>query len=256
MISISSQNISKRYPSRGQIKVRDKFVDIPSVYTGEAVTALFPISFEKAAKLINSNFLIPAKFLPNTALLSVTIFDFHTSPVGPYTELVYSIPIFYKPKLNFPLVPVLLNWLFKNFGFWVIDIAQSTEIAVEHGDLLTGYPHNKNLINVEFIHKGDDLCVKVTDKSNEILTINATKSKRAGKGIQQTYMTYFEKAKELFKIQMDIYGIEKKITKCDLHLGNHKLVEAINSLGLSLRPVQARYYADVTEVNPVTLEHL
>lgn len=251
--STLNENALKEYPTRGQIKVRDKIVDIPSKYRGEAITALFPISFDKASKVINSNQITPAKLSPNKSVLSVTIFNFRASPVGPYTEIAYAIPVFYKPKLNFPFIPLLLHKFFRNFGFFVIDIAQSTEIAIEHGNLLTGYPHNQNLINVEFIHDEKTLCVKVVDESREVLTINATKPE-GEKDVQQTYMTYFEKNNELFKIQMDIYGIEKKINRCDLHLGKHKLSEVINHLDVSLKSLQTRYYPDVTEVNPVTLE--
>jgi hypothetical protein len=252
---ISDEEILKRYPMRGKIEVQGHTINIPAVYKGEGLTAVFPISYNKAVKMISSSDLKPARLSFTKALLSVTAFNFLESPIGPYTELVYSIPVFYKPKFNFPLIPLLFNKFSKKFGFYVLDILQSTKIAVAHGNLLTGYPHNENLIKIEFTHKGIDLVVKAYDNTKEILTFCGIKKKGRGH-IKDFYMTYFEKEKRLSKIQMDIHGVENKFSKCSFIAGNSKLASIFYMLGASSKPLQVRYYPYVIEVNPVSCESL
>jgi len=252
---ISDDEILKRYPTRGKIEVQGHNINIPAVYKGEGLTAIFPISYDKAVKMISSDDLKPARLSFTKALLSVTAFNFLESPIGPYTELVYSIPVFYKPKFNFPLIPLLFNKFSKRFGFYVLDILQSTKIAVAHGNLLTGYPHNENLIDLCFTKEKNNLNVKIQSKFGDVITIGGF-SCSSGKKVKQSYSTYFEKNKQLFKIVMDIYGNEHKVGQCKLNFGNSHLVDVLRELNISSKSIQTRYYPNVIEINPVTLEQI
>lgn len=247
--------ILAKYPARGSFEVQGKTVNIPAVYKGEGLTAVFPISYEKAAKIIDSHGLKPAKLLPGKALLSITVFDFIDSPVGPYTELVYAIPILYKSKMNLPLLPIIFGKHSENFGFYVLDIMQSTEIAVAHGNLLTGYPHNSNLIDVKFTHDRDNLYVKVNGKSGLVIEIRGAINGNQ-KFVEDLYMTYFIKDNQPFKIRMDIFGNEKKVNRGIINIGKNVLADVLQNLDISTRSLQTKYYPNVVEINPVTLEHL
>lgn len=47
---ILSGEVLKKYPTRGSFEVQGKTVSIPAIYRGKAITAVFPISYEKAEK--------------------------------------------------------------------------------------------------------------------------------------------------------------------------------------------------------------
>lgn len=239
------------YKATGQIEVRGKLVDIPSIYKGKAITTLFPISTKKAKEVINCSRVKPAEIYPGRSLLSLTLFDFYWSPVGPYTELVPSIPVFCSSKFKMPLIPLLFYKSLKNFGFFVIDILQSTDIAIEHGNLLTGYPHNPNLIDVIFKEEEGRINIKAIGAEKNILNLSIKKPVKE-KIAKETYMTYFTKDKDLFEIRMDIYGIESPVWGCKLNLGNHETSNIIKGLNPSVNSIQTRYFRDVIEVNPVT----
>jgi len=231
-------------------------IDIPATYIGKGITAVFPISFKEAKKFINSHNIIPARLFLEKSVVNITVFDFHTSPIGPYTELVYSIPVLYKPKFNIPLIPLLFNKWFKNFGVFVVDIMQSTRDAVNHGNLLTGYPHNNELINTVFNYTSNGIDVMVRGGSDEILTLHIPNPK-GDKKVFQPYMTYFEKADgNTYKIQMDVYGTEQKVGGCSLIIGNNSLAEPLRCLNTSPNSLRAMYYPNVTEINPVSLENI
>jgi|SRR3989344_3143976 len=251
---VSDEYLSKKYPTRGSFVVQGKTVNIPAIYRGQGLTAIFPISYKKAADLIHSKDLKPARLSFTKALLSITAFDFSESPIGPYTELAYAIPVLYKPKFNIPLLPVLFSQSWKNLGFYVLDILQSTKVAIEHGNQLTGYPHNNNLIDVHFVKDHSILKITISDKFGDIINIKGLVTE-SYKNVFQTYATYFEKNGSLSKIQMDVYGDETKMRDVNLQLGKSKLAD-IASAVVSTRPVQASYYPHVIEINPVTLKHL
>lgn len=246
----------KKYPIRGQIKLNDKTIDIPATYIGKGITAVFPISFKEAKKFINSRKIIPTRLSLSKSVVNITVFDFHTSPIGPYTELVYSIPVLYKPKFNIPLIPLLFNKWFKNFGVFVVDIMQSTRDAVNHGNLLTGYPHNNSLINTRFDYTSDGIDVRVLSGSDEILTLHVP-SPNGDKKVFQPYMTYFEKADgNAYKIQMDVYGTEQKVGSCGLNIGKDCLADPLRRLNTNPNSLRVMYYPNVTEINPVSLEKI
>ncbi|MFH0819746.1 MAG: hypothetical protein V1892_01810 [bacterium] len=239
------------YRVRGQINVRGKLVDIPAIYKGKAITTLFPISTKKAKEIINCSRVKPAEIYPGRSLLSLTLFNFYWSPVGPYTELVPSIPVFYSATYKIPLFPLLFYKSLKDFGFFVIDILQSTDIAIEHGNLLTGYPHNPNLIDVIFQEKGGRINIKAIGGGKDICALSIKKPVKE-KIAKEMYMTYFTKDKDLFEIRMDIYGIESSVWGCKLNLGDHATSNLIKDLKPSVNSIQTRYFRDVIEINPVT----
>lgn len=253
--TISSQNISKYYPSRGHITVQGKIIPIPSVYRGKAITAVFPISYKKAVQLMESPHLKPARLSFTKALLSVTVFDFKESPVGPYAELAYAIPVLYKSKLNLPLLPILFYKVLNNFGYYVLDILQNKEIAVAHGKSLTEYPHNNELIDARLNNDKESVTAFVESKRGNILSLTASKIGNE-KEVYHKYMTYFHKGKESIRIQMDVYALESKVRNCRISLGNDQLSEYLKTLDISPKSLQTFFYSDFVEILPVTKDRL
>jgi hypothetical protein len=248
-------NLEKKYPSRGEILIEDKLVRIPSFYIGEGISAVFAISYKKACELIDSKNIVPAKLTLSTALVNITVFDFKKSPVGPYTELVYSIPVIKKTFVNIPLIPLIFNKHWENFGVYVLDIMQNTDIAVKHGDMLTGYPHNKKLIDVKFTKENLSLLAEITRDGKPVLSLSSVLSSKLQDSFQ-TFLTYFIKNKDLFRIEMDIFGKEEKIKKCKLYLADNEMSKIIRDLGVqnNSTSLQTQYFPFVTEVNPVTIQ--
>lgn len=245
----------KEYKTWGTVTVRGKLIERPATYKGKGITLLYLASLEETRKRINNQNIVPATFAFNKALVSVTVFDFLESPVGPYTELVLSVPVFYKPRVVIPLLSVLGHRFFPNFGFFVLDILQSTDIAIEHGNILTGYPHNHELISINFSNKENKLSIDI--KGLNLKNIFSLQAEIVNKetAAQDIYMTYFQKNEESCRIRMDVYGIKKNCSKVSMTLGDHRIADYIRNLGLSLNnPIQADFYEEVTEINPVSIE--
>ena len=248
---ITNKELLEKYPSIGQFNVRGKIVNIPSFYRGEGITAVFPISYNKATELINSDCIKPARLSMTKSLINITVFRFFESPVGPYNELVITIPVFNKPLINFPFIPLLLNKFSRKFGFHVLDIFQSTNIAVEHGNLLTGYPHNKSLIDLNFRKNNNTLSVDVYNNNGQMLILDSIRKGKRRISCSN-YMTYYEKNDHLFQIQMDIYATEEKLFRSSISVCRHPLASILRDLNVSGQSIQSIFYPEVVEVNPVT----
>jgi hypothetical protein len=246
---------SIKYEIRDKISAGDFVVDIPAKYRGKVLSILFPASTKKMKKFINCPGVVPAEIFWGKSLLSVTLFDFSESPVGPYTELDFATPISYKPKIKIPLLPLIKDQISKKYNLFIFDIVQSTEIAIKHGNILTGYPHNPNLIDVIFEENDKGINVKSYGSNKNIIDVHINKPKKE-KIINESYFTYFVKDNIPHRIKMDIYAIGGNVKIDKLNLGDHKIAELIKNLGTSLKPFQVRYSRDVIEINPVTKEKL
>lgn len=246
---------SIKYEIRDKIRLNEITIDVPATYRGKGITMLLPVSTKKILKLIDCPFVKPAEIFFGKSLLCITIFDFSQSPVGPYTELVFATPVSYKSKFRLPLFSLIKDEIFKKYNLFVIDIAQSTKIAIEHGNLLTGYPHNPNIIDVVFKEGEKDIFISSSGDGKNILDIEINKPKKERR-IKESYITYFIKDNNPYKIQMDIYGVGGNVKINKFNLGNHNLSELIKSLGGTSKPFQALYCNDVIEINPVNKKRL
>ena len=244
---ITDEFLLKKYPLRGQVHFRDQLITLPLIYKGRGFTCVFPISYKKARELMDLHGVQPVKFLPTKSLLSVTVFDYHKSPVGPYTELAYAIPTFLSVRINLPLLPILFYKFSRKFGFYVIDLLQSTQIAIDHGTLINGYPHNNALVNCTFTNDNNNFSVRVDNNDKEILTIFGSKGE-SKKRVRESYRTYFKKNSHLSHIEMDVYGLKQKVNGCSLHIGDNKLSNMIRGIDISQKPLMSEYYSDLVEV--------
>lgn len=246
---------SIRYKTRDKIRVGDFSIDVPAKYRGRALTILLPVSSKKIAEFINFPGLKPSEIIWGKSLLGVTLFDFSKSPVGPYTELVLSTPVLYKPNIGLPLFSLIRDDVLKRFNLFILNIYQSTKIAIEHGNLLTGYPHNSNLINVKFEDDEKNISINSYGDNKSILSLKINKPKKE-KLIKESYMTYFIRDGSPYQIQMDIFGIAGRVELEKLSFGNHKISWLIKDLIISDKPFQIRYSRDVIEINPVAKNKL
>lgn len=122
-------------------------VDSPRV---SALVAGFPVSLEKAAKLMPGNELHPFRIW-NKGCLLVTVVNYRDTDIGDYIEFSIALACTHGRKAAPPLLPLLLRDRF-GMGQFVLDLPVSTEISVKGGKGIWGMP--KHQANLDF--KTDD----------------------------------------------------------------------------------------------------
>jgi len=236
-------------PVERQVRVRDILVDVPLRYKCSAINVLFPISTKEAKKIIKTEKIKPLELFPGRSLLCITLFDYQYSPVGPYTEISLSIPVNYNSKINLPLFSLLFNLFLDKLSFFVFSIAQSTQIAIEHGLIITGYPKydKEKTVDAKF-NKGDKfIYVNVSGEGKMILNLKIAKFKKE-KIEHSYYPTYFVKNNKICKIQLETDSITSGLKILNFELGNHKIAELIKSLRINPKPIYTKYYKDAVEI--------
>lgn len=210
----------------------------------------FPISFEKAEKLISNNRLIPVRFLGKRAVLGITIFDYVESDVGAYRELALSIPVLKDPKFRCPFLPLIFDGLFKNFGFYTVLLAMNNDIGRIHSKKIFGYPTYSKNINVDINKNEKTLFISVKEGKEKIIDLKINNSKKA-KLIRKSYNTYIKKDNNLNLVKMDIIAMmsESFLGKnIEISLGNHYISKILKDLDLGDKAIGISHYTKLVEV--------
>ena len=238
--------MSKEYKIEKQVKVRDRLINIPLVYKCEVINLVFTASTKAAKEAINCPKLKPIEIYPSRSLMFVTLFNFSETPVDPYTEITYSIPVNYN-KLTVPFFSFLSQAITNKFNFFVHTIAQSTEFAIEHGTIINGYPHYNNVINSEYVHQGDNLSVKVKCQDQEVVSLDLTKPKNV-KHKEESFLTYKYQDNAISSLLMETEGDVGMAKVNDLQFGNHELSMMLKKMKIGSHPIDSRYYKDTTKI--------
>ena len=240
-----------------QVKVRNLLIDLPIKYKCQAINAVFSIDSKEAKKIIKCSKLQPIQFSYRRSLLCITMLDFYDTPVGPFKELTFSMIIVYNSKFNFPFISIPINLLTRNFGFIPLSVAQSTDIAIEHGNIITGYPHYGKLINLEFKKAGNFINVESYCSNNKIIQFQIEKPRKE-RIKYESHRTYSLKDNKITEFILGTYGISGKTKGGDLKLGNQELAEFLKKLKISNKPIYTIYYRDTLKIIscPVVIESL
>ena len=240
------------YSPKYQVDVMGKKVDVPVKYSdASALMVFFSISLKKAKSLLDSERLTPVSILGGRCLLGITFFDYRDCPAGPYHEFTFSIPVLVDSKFHIPLLPIILDSFFKNFGYYVFLMGADSDISRLHIEKIFPYPVvNKNLhINLE---ESDDLLI-ASIKDAEVEVISITHDLPHSYTLEKKgYNTYYKKDGRIYDVKLQTFSYYAKIfgrTKNSyIHMGDHQISNNLKELGISSKPLVSVYYKRAVEV--------
>ena len=181
------------YIPQYQVDVMGKKVDVPVKYSdARAFMIFFPISLKKAKDFLGSDRLMPVSIMNGKCVLAITLFNYRDCPVGPYNEFTFSIPVRVDAKFNTPILPLIFDSLFPNFGYQVILMGVSNEISREHINRIFPYPLVDKNIFISLEEKGEDLFGCIRDGNEKIFSVSFKKPHNY-KLRRKCYNTYYKK---------------------------------------------------------------
>lgn len=228
-------------------------VTVPVVYEDlSALLLFFPAKIKEISKFINCERVTPVKISRDTCLLALTIFDYIKCPTGPYRELALSVPVMLDKKFSVPILPMIFESFFKNYGFYTNLLAMNTDIARAHSEKIFGYPTYHKNIKVDLSSQDDSIKVTITDGPQQVLSI-VTKEPKCYKKIEKkNYNTFFTKNAKLYKVKMTVDAMVSSLLfnkDCLCDFSNHEICEKyINKFLLSDKPLYQMYYKQAVEV--------
>jgi len=239
------------FTPKSQVDVMGKKVDIPVKYSdASAYMVFFSASLAKVKNLLKSNRLTPISIMGGRCLLGITFFDYRDCPVGPYHEFTFSIPVMIDSKFTVPVIPVIFDSFFPNFGYHVILMGADTDIARKHIEQIFPYPTINRNTPISLIEDGENLFASIKDGGEEIVSVSG-KLPTHYKLTNKKYNTYYEGNGKLYRVKLNTFSYcSKMFGSNNLHFnfGSHEIAEMIKSLNLSLNPIMSVYYRQAIEI--------
>lgn len=253
MKEVLEEEVKKyRYTPEYQVEVAGLKIDVPVKYAdASAFMVLFPISMEKAKNLLKSSRLTPVSILKGRAVLAITFFDYRESPVGPYHEFTFSIPVVVDSKINIPILPLIFDSLFPSFGYHVVLMGADSGISREHIEKLFPYPtFDKNLM-IDLHVDGSELSAIIKDGGEEIILVRQVLpiAYKLGK---KGYNTYYTRGGFIFKVRLQTFSYSAKIRKVNnfqVKLGSHQISSLLREMCINIdEPVTSIFYKKAVEI--------
>lgn len=239
------------YTPQYQVEVMGRKIDVPVKYSdASAFTVFFPISFEKAQRWFKSIRLTPVSILRGKCVLAITFFDYRKCPVDPYHEFTFSIPVLIDSKFTVPILPIIFDSVFQNFGYHVILMGADTYISRKHIEQIFPYPTVKKELFIDLREDGKNVLASINEGGEKIISVRQSlplKYKLEKKG----YNTYYEKDGQLYNVRLDTFSYSARIFRPkELHVdfGRHKISGIFTDLDMGPVPLLCTYYKKAVEI--------
>ncbi|MCP4671034.1 MAG: acetoacetate decarboxylase family protein, partial [Desulfobacula sp.] len=130
---------------------------------------IFLCSYDKAYNLVRQKFGPKVKPVCMTRQRSLVVFSCYeyknVMNVAPYNEIAMTIPIMVDPMVNVPLLPMIMDKLFSNFGFYVFSMPVTSKENQIRGNKIWGLPKVTQEIDIE--ENGGDCVIYAKEESGE-----------------------------------------------------------------------------------------
>jgi len=123
---------------------------------------IFLCSYEKAYNLVSQTFgprVKPVMMTQNRSIVAFSCYEYkNVMNVAPYNEIAMTIPIMVDPKVNVPLLPMIADKRFPNFGYYVFGMPVTSKENQIRGNKIWGLPKVTQEIDIT---EKDNKCVIV-----------------------------------------------------------------------------------------------
>ncbi|RMH45082.1 MAG: hypothetical protein D6689_00715 [Deltaproteobacteria bacterium] len=225
-------------------------IDLPIRYFDTAVlAAAFPARTARLQALVPEPLRV-VELWPGRAPLGIMCFDYRETTVGPYGEVAVCWPVVRSRRRPPPLLPLVIDGRWPEFGWWVHHLPVTTEIANYAGRTLWGYP--KFVADIAFSWRDAQRVCTLAEHGEPILRL-AVDTRLPARPQRFDVCTYTVLDGELLRtrIAVDAAGIRSRRGRAQLELGPHPIGREIAALGVDAgRPVEVRWYPTWRAVLP------
>jgi hypothetical protein len=200
-------------------------VALPILYRRlDAFFALYGADAGAVRAVLPSPRLRPVPVWPGRVALTLNAFNYYDTDIGPYGE--FSVG-----------VPCRTMHLSKNIlGVFVLRLPVTSELALEGGKLLWGYP--KFLCSMDFQSSAAEHRVRLSQEGRLILDLRVARS-GPGLGLSPTLNTFTVKDGDLIRTSIAGQGVYRAMPQglAELATGPEEMGVQLSRLGLGARPL-------------------
>ena len=239
------------YVPEYQVDVMGKKVDVPVKYSdASAFMIFFPISLGKAKDFLRSDRLAPVSILGGRCVLAVTFFNYYDCAIGPFQEFTFSIPVMVDSKFNIPILPIIFDSVFSNFGYNVILIGTNSDISRKHIEKIFPYPSFDKNISTNLNEKDKHLSANIKNGTDEVISVSLDLQGNY-KMSKKRYNTYYTRDNKIYRVRLNTFLFWEKIIEMKnlrLNFGNHEISRIFEKLDVNPKPIASVYYKKAIEI--------
>lgn len=225
------------------IRLETGEIRLPILYQeASAMWAFFPVPSAPLKALIPDRRLKLVPLLPGITLVGIACLEYKHCGLGPYNEVGIFFPVRYRPKLNLPLVPLLFEEAYKDMGLYIHRLPVTTEVALEAGQRIWGYP--KFIADIAFEEAGGWRTCRLTEAGQLILELSI-KIPEPGPLRRRDLTTFSVMEGRLLTARVNVQASmhSTRIPKsAQLTLGPHPQGEELKAWHLGTRAIETRFY--------------
>ncbi|GLP97975.1 acetoacetate decarboxylase family protein [Paraferrimonas sedimenticola] len=123
----------------------------PTLYGNvSCAIGIFLCDYDKAKALLPHPKMKPVAMPKGRALVTFSCYEYrNVSGIAPYNEIAMTIPVMIDPSVNVPVLPVLMDKLFRKFGYYVFHMPVTSLENRIRGNNIWGLPKVVNRIDIE-----------------------------------------------------------------------------------------------------------
>ncbi len=130
---------------------------------------IFLCSYDKAYNLVCKTFgpkVKPIMMTHNRSLIAFSCYEYkNVMNVAPYNEIAMTIPVMVDPVVNMPLLPMIADKLFSNFGYYVFGMPVTSKENQIRGNKIWGLP--KITQEIDIFEKEDNCVIVAKEETGE-----------------------------------------------------------------------------------------
>ena len=145
----------------------------PTFY-GEATCSIgvFLCDYKKAQAMLPHEKMKPVAMPKGRALVTFSCYEYkRVLGVNPYNEIAMTIPVMINPTVNVPVLPMLMERCFNNFGYYVFHMPVTSLENQIRGQKIWGLPKVVDEINIQ-INNNIAQTVAIDESGNDYFSLS------------------------------------------------------------------------------------
>jgi len=133
---------------------------------------VFLCDYKKAQEMLPHKKMKPVAMPKGRALVTFSCYEYKkVLGVNPYNEIAMTIPVMIDPKVNIPVLPMVMERCFSNFGYHVFHMPVTSLENQIRGRKIWGLPKVVDTIDIE-VNDGIAKTVATDDLGNEYFSLS------------------------------------------------------------------------------------
>ena len=230
-----------------------KDYQFPTLY-GNVTCAIgiFLCDYKKAQTMLPHPDMKPIAMPKGRALVTFSCYEYQSVlGIAPYNEIAMTIPVMINPTINIPVLPVIMDSLFKKFGYYVFHMPVTSLENKIRGNNIWGLPKVVDTVNIK-VEDNISTTNAIDEQGNGYFSLSVpTTGKATHFDVKSNIYSKLDEqllqSPTQFKAQFNVNKFMHRLWQKGgkdpgvLQIGNGPYGEMLTALDIEPQPFQFRY---------------